>query len=325
MNSDRLDDQLRALWQANLEPPANAVRRKRLPTGPALAVVVAALAVFGAVAFTQSGDEDSVITGDSERTPVSDPSTSLSDDPEKPPTFESAVPVLAGTLPLTMVDGTSALVEVNIDGEYAEARVSITLVDRRQSLRTALYGGSARTLAIAHCNEQQRAPSADGACVAESHPVSGSNLSLWSATSDGLRVNAVGFANDTDPVAWLVPPADPDEVATWLADSRASIAHEAWLVLSGAPQWVERTAVQYHFTLVDQSGATGPALSVSPGCSTTGTSARSESADPGDEADWSEHVCVPSIVGVDTPGDDFTVSGAGRDLVDVIVIQEPSS
>jgi len=37
-----------------------------------------------------------------------------------------------------------------------------------------------------------------------------------------------------------------------------------------------------------------------------------------------DYVCVPSVVGVDTPGRDFLVSGPGRDLVDVVVIPEPS-
>lgn len=304
---ERLKDQLRALWQANLDAPASPARRTGPPPWVRAAAVTVVVLFAGALAYAQRPDTDETVTTDRAGTaPTTDP---VEDTAALPPTFEAVIPVLDGSLPVTMVDGTELLVELDADGQYQEAKVSTNLVvERPGPLATPVYAGSAESLASADCARQRASSNGAEECASREHPVPRSNLSTWTSSSDDLSVTAVGFRQGEHDLAWLMPSAGAEDLSAVLEGTSASLAHDASLVFEGAVTWLDVDAVEYHVTLVDRSGSAGPAFSVSVGCAT-----------PPDDGD-----CVPSIVGVDAPGTDFSVRGPGRDLVGVIVIPEPS-
>lgn len=264
MDDEALDDQIRALWHQSLEHGRSPRARPR--RSPKLAAAAAAVVIVGLVGLilrlTNDTDDSSVVTDQPDERSDGPVTTGARDFVPMPKRFTTTTPVLDGSIPMTLIDGTDILVEVS--GRYATASVTPTLwLEAPAQGAAAVFAASPDELALARC-----------------FAADGSDECLLQRTSSDRRVDAaVGVAGSANrglfitfgaetgqPFSWPVDGDSSQPVADLYEDIEVTVVGEGWLVFDDVPPWVDPAGVRYDVTLSDTEGATMASFRLSPQC-----------------------------------------------------------
>lgn len=241
MDDQTLKDQVRLLWEHNLDSPALPRPRRRVPLLLMAAAATVIVAIGGALLVLRDGGPDETGIATERGETLDDPA----DVPiEFPQFFQVETSVDVGELDLTLVDGTERTL-VFTDDTFDRATVSVALWFEEPSRSyVPVYGSGPEELAEALC-ENDRVASEQ--CLTQQLSESDPRIAMVGPA--GRLFHVFGATEPAGSFSWQVIGTDTTEIEAQYENVDAGLTDAGWLTLDPVPDGLDLAGVEYQVSL----------------------------------------------------------------------------